>query len=430
MNAKPDSNARGERIDILLNSVSLVIVGLSGLAVITMIGAIWGVSGAGFFTELLAIWVVVSQIAAMGVQNSVLRSTAIADSTREKRRETWSAIALALVTGSACAGLLALLAGPIAQLFGGGGLHRALLYISPGILLFALNKIVIFSLNGLHHMRLVALSNALRMASLLLITIAVAWMEQPIETIGLAMSGAEALVLLVAGLSLATRYPPTVGRLGSKMKSHAAFGIRSLPSGAFLELNSRIDVLVLGLFTQQSLVGIYGYALAFAEGHQQLTMVYRNQFNPRLAACLKRNDLEELRSLFRRGGRACLRTLSITAIVALCGFPIVLWLQPNGEKFAQAPAIFAIIATGTVAGGTWLPFSMIRLQAGHPGEYSRLILTVLCINIAINLTLVPILGIYGAAIGTAMSLLAMGLLARKAMRRAAANLTISKPNSP
>ena len=43
----------------------------------------------------------------------------------------------------------------------------------------------------------------------------------------------------------------------SWLKRHLAFGARGLMSGVFLELNTRIDVLAIGLFLSDTDVGTY-----------------------------------------------------------------------------------------------------------------------------------------------------------------------------
>lgn len=420
----PDPITRQERGDILLNTIALGIVGLGGLALIALIGGVWGSSGAGLFTELLAVWIIAAQIGVLGIQTSALRSTSIAETRLQKREAAWTAIFATCITGGSCSVFVALLANPIANAFGDDDLARALILASPGVFLFSLNKVVIFSLNGLRHMRLVAIANALRMTSLLTFTGLIVWLQLPVENLGFAMAASEGIVLLVAGFSLAIRYSPSFTNLRSNIRSHVVFGVKALPGGAILELNTRVDVLMLGLFVEPSLVGIYGYALAFAEGHQQIAVVFRNQFNPRIAGYIAQRDSSGLRDLFRRGGRACLRTLFATAIIGVCGFPLVLWLQPNGDEFAAAPTIFMIIAAGTVIGGRWLAFSMTQLQGGHPGAYSRLVFSVLSVNLFANLALIPFFGIYGAATGTAISLIAMGLFSKAAMKRSEATIQL------
>ena len=417
MNHEPDLNLRRERVDLILNAGAIGFIGLGGLGLIALIGGVWGSEGVGLFTELLAIWIIAAQFGVLGIQTSALRSTSIAKTHLQKREAAWTAVFTTCITGGSCALLVAILADPIANAFGDEGLTQALTLASPGILLFSLNKVLIFSLNGLRHMRLVAVANALRMVILLFFTGLLFWFEIPIENLGLAMTAAEMVVFLVAGSSLALRYKPCLENLAANIRSHVSFGSKALPGGAILELNTRVDVLTLGLLVEQDLVGVYGYALAFAEGHQQIAVVFRNQFNPRIAGYLVRRDRFGLKALFRNGGRTCLNALLVTALMGVVGLPLVLMMQPKGDEFASAPMIFAIIATGTVLGGRWLPFSMIQLQGGRPGAYSRLVFNVLIINVLANLTLIPFLGIFGAAIGTSISLIAMGLLSRAAMGR-------------
>lgn len=417
-----ESIDREDRIDLVVNVASLGIVGLGGLVLIALIGAVWGSAGAGLFTELLAIWIVAAQLGVLGIQTSALRSTSLAEDHIRQREDVWSALLATGITGLLCGLIVAILSSPIGRILDDEDLRQALLMASPGVALFSINKVLIFSLNGLRHMRWVATANSTRMLGLLGFTGLVVWAQGAPRNLGLIMTVAEAVVFLVAMAGILFRYPPRFTNAWPRMRSHFIFGVKALPSGAILELNTRVDVLMLALFVSQSAVGVYGYALAFAEGHQQLAIVFRNQFNPRVARLLANHDLLGLRRLFESGGRLAVRALLVTAVAGLCGLPVILWLQPRGAEFASAPAIFAIIASGTIIGGRWIPFAMIRLQGGRPGAYSQLVFQVLCVNFAANLALIPFFGIYGAAGGTAISLVAMGLFSRSAMKRSIAEI--------
>ena len=56
-------------------------------------------------------------------------------------------------------------------------------------------------------------------------------------------------------------------------KVHLNYGIRCFLSGVFLELKSRVDILMLGFFLSDYEVGIYSFSALFAEGFFQVLIV-------------------------------------------------------------------------------------------------------------------------------------------------------------
>ena len=51
-------------------------------------------------------------------------------------------------------------------------------------------------------------------------------------------------------------------------------------SGILTEVNTRVDILVLGYFHGDTLVGVYSFAAILAEGFSQLPMVVRRSIDP------------------------------------------------------------------------------------------------------------------------------------------------------
>ena len=80
-------------------------------------------------------------------------------------------------------------------------------------------------------------------------------------------------------------------------------------------------------------------------------------------------------------------------------------------------AIYAILALGIAASSGHQPFLMLFSQLGRPGTQTLFIAGVFLSNVLLNLALIPWLGLYGAALATALSFLVLaGLLTWLARR--------------
>ena len=64
------------------------------------------------------------------------------------------------------------------------------------------------------------------------------------------------------------------------MHNHLRYGRSVVISGLSLELNARVDVLVLGGFLSSSYVGLYSFVAMLIEGFYQLIIVVKNFLNP------------------------------------------------------------------------------------------------------------------------------------------------------
>lgn len=75
-------------------------------------------------------------------------------------------------------------------------------------------------------------------------------------------------------------------------------------------------------------------------------------------------------------------------------------------------AVYAILACGIALTSGHQAFLMLFGQLGRPGTQTLFIAGFFGSNVLLNLALIPLLGIYGAALATALSFVAMVLLQR------------------
>ena len=81
------------------------------------------------------------------------------------------------------------------------------------------------------------------------------------------------------------------------VKEHFRYGFKIMPGNLVLELNARMDVMILGWFLSDAVVGVYYFALRFAEGFYQLLVVVRRNINPVIARNVSKKDFTALGEL-------------------------------------------------------------------------------------------------------------------------------------
>ena len=181
------------------------------------------------------------------------------------------------------------------------------------------------------------------------------------------------------------------------------FGSKSLPGGTATEMNSRIDVLMLGIFCSDKIVGVYSLAAMLAEGFDQIPSIFRVNYNPLLTKFVVQKRLGEIRSLIRGFLMKWIPFALIIGFLAILVFPLLVKIIASGPEFSQAWVIFAILMIGIIIRSGYSVFWELPVQSGYPGYQTILIGVVALSNILLNYVFIQWWGIYGAAIATTIS---------------------------
>jgi O-antigen/teichoic acid export membrane protein len=407
------------RQGVVWNLASTVVLAVGGFAMLALIGRNYEEEGLGLFFQVWAPYVILGQVAVGGLDRSVLRALAERELGRgERSAVVWAAL-LPAVVGSAL-GALAFhaLAEPIADWNRSPGVAEGVRAAAPGLFCFGVNKVLLGVVNGLRRMRAFALYQSLRYLLMPAGVAVVAGLGWSAERVAFVFTFAEGILLVVLLAELATQVSrPRLEWVGH-VRGHVRYGLRSLAAGVLLELNSRVDVWMLGRFVSDGAVGLYGTALQFAEGLFQLVIALQNNYNPVLARLWTERRVEELRALVRRDGRRALGGMLLISAVAVGLFPVALAILFPGQDFGASWLPFGILMAGIALSSARLPFFQFLLMSGHPAWHSLFMLSVVGVNVVANALLIPELGIVGAALGTAISFLASVVLLRACSRLA------------
>jgi O-antigen/teichoic acid export membrane protein len=403
--------------DVMWNIAGLGVAAVSGMALNTLIGAVYGAAALGAFNQVFASFIFFSQIAVLGVHHSVLKHVAAARDRREAGVITTTGLLLAVLLAVVVSAGYALAAQPIAAILASPAVARGIVLSSPGLLCFAINKVILAHLNGTRSMRLYAVFQAGRIVLMLGGFVVCERMGVTGDGLAVVLTIGEAGILL---LSL----PTVVGQLARPRRSelrqwlrtHLDFGLRGFLSGVLIELNTRVDVLMLGIFASDAVVGGYSFAAIFAEGFYQLLVVLRSNYNPVLVRLLADGDGDGLRRAVARGKRAVYAIMAALGAVAVAVYWLgIPFLTSSPELIASWP-VFAILVAGIVLSAGYTPFNQILLQAGRPGWHTVMVASVVAFNALANVALIWQFGAHGAALATAaafvFSVFALKLMSR------------------
>jgi O-antigen/teichoic acid export membrane protein len=182
------------------------------------------------------------------------------------------------------------------------------------------------------------------------------------------------------------------------LSEHAWFGIRGVLSGVLTELDTRIDVLMLGYFSNDTTVGLYSFAAILAEGIGQIPLVLRQNIDPIIGRHFATGDKEKIEDLARRVRKVFYPLMGWVALMAVLSYPVLFKLSSSENGLKQSWAVFVIIMIGIVINAGYRPFLGMMLQGGRPDVNTLFVGILVVSNVILNALFISMLGLYGAAV--------------------------------
>lgn len=170
-----------------------------------------------------------------------------------------------------------------------------------------------------------------------------------------------------------------------------------------------IDVVIVGAIAGSVASGIYGGASRFIAAGLIVDSALRVVVSPMFSRLIHLNDAQGIRGLYTLSAR-WLVLLSTPIYLLLGAFaPVVLsWLGPDFTPGARALGILCAGAIVTFLAGN---IHSVLLMSGHSGWAAANKAVVIVANVGGNIILIPVLGIEGAAISWAASMVLDAVLA-------------------
>jgi O-antigen/teichoic acid export membrane protein len=407
-----DSERARLRRDVVWNLVPVVLLAVVGLGLNFLVGRWWGADALGSFNQVTPAFFTLAVLGAGGLQYAVLR--AIAEAPDDSRVP--AVVVGALVPGVAFAALVALacvlLAHPIGRLVDSDAVATGMRWVAPGVFCFAVNKILLGVVNGLRRMRAFAIYTSLRYILIATGLVVARVADLPAAQLAVLWTFAEGALLVVLVVELvATVRLRNCGGWMRWARDHVAFGSRGLLATVAYEINSKLDVWMLGIALPDKAVGIYALASSLYEGATQLGVVVQNNLNPILARDLAAGRHAEVESMISRTRRWFVPMMIASVVLGAVLFPFVIPFLVGDPAFRAGAAPFAILVAGLAINSRWLPFNQTLLMASRPGWHTAYIAGMIAIAFTGDYLLIPILQLEGAAIATAFAQVASaGLL--------------------
>ena len=377
---------------------------LSGTAVgaVSAIVLAWGYGdeGVGVFAMLRTLPLLLGMLTDLGVSHSY--SFLI-----NRKGYPLNSVVITLVVAAACSGVVQIAIGVsigewVAGKFGLGLGTESLLWCS------ILAPVMMVQV---HVVNLLRARDDLRSANIFLVgceliilagvLFACIYSKGSVDFIAYSLSISSLCIFMLCCLLIARQMDWGAGQfLTGYLLEGVKFGIRSQLGNLMQVMSYRFDQLVIGALLGVSSLGVYVVASKVAELFKVFSLALVFVLEPKIS----RMDLGSARSyVIRSVGIVYLMNF----VVVLAGFligPIIIELAFD-EWAKEAVMPFFFLLSGLIfVGGNGL-FAAYNLGVGRPGLNSYAIMVGMVSSVALNFLLVPVLGLNGAALSSAIACL-------------------------
>lgn len=398
---------------VIWNMGAFALMAIIGVLMNVLILRFYSNEALGVFNQVYAIYILLSQLAVGGVHLSVQEMVPrLSNNLKDVEEAVSTALVLALLSALVVVGLSLPMTNTLADLLSSEGVAKALPLALPGLLFFSLNKVLISGINGIRHMKTFAALQLSRFVLMLPVLLYLAIDGAEPEYLGLVLSVPEpVLFLLILFLRRSWMPGPQTLQKRETIRRHFQFGNKALTGNFLLDVNTKVDVFILGFFLDDAAVGLYSFAATVAEGFMQLPVLLRNNFNPVITAAYKKGNTALFEKVLKQNIVAFYKMLAPLGLLSILGFPLLPWLSGSSD-WLSISLIYAILLLFLCLSAGYQPLLMLFNQCGLPGLQSTFIFWIFLANLLFNLALVPILGVYGSALGTGLSFLVQVWLTR------------------
>ena len=226
------------------------------------------------------------------------------------------------------------------------------------------------------------------------------------QCIAVFMVSVVSAVLLVRELSLAWR--------GKDLREALKYGLPLVPHFAAHWTLSISDRAILERFVGLGSVGIYSLAYQFGTVLQMLLTSVNQAITPAFSRAAR--DERARASLSRITTYYYLAVAGLALAIALTAKDIIALLTP--PSYHSAGQLVPFIVLGVAAMGLYfVPMNLLSMTAGKTNVIPLITMTAAATNVGLNLLLVPRMGIWAAAIDTAIGYSVLAVLTTVYARR-------------
>lgn len=395
-------------IDVQWAFISIVTASLAHFILRIVLGRELGPEGLGVYTLAFTIYLFGMQFAAFGIGEALTKYVAeFLDDQTTIRNYVSSGMTSSIITGALMGVVLFLLAPYIAISFLHipelEGMIQLTAFCYPFI---AIQKAVLGTLNGFRRMHLYAFLNIIQNVTVVATSIALVLLFE-MGVMG-AVIGFVGPTILVSALCLIL-IRDCVGLDASlwnipALRATTVFGFYVVLANSIGFLNTNIDSIMIGYYLNPAEVGIYAVAVLLAQTLTLIPRAVQRVTTPAMATLYGKGDIKGVRRLFYSILKKSLLVSAGSAVpIAVFGPYIIALLFTEEYLVSYIPLLILLMGYSISASFAAVNNTLSSIGRVHITFHITAVCGVL--NVLMNILLIPILGISGAALATTVTMI-------------------------
>lgn len=395
-------------IDVQWAFISIVTSSLAHFILRIVLGRELGPEGLGVYTLAFTIYLFGMQFAAFGIGSALTKYIAeFLDDRVAIRNYVSSGMTSSIITGALMGVVLFLLAPYIAISFFHVPELEGMIQLTALCYPFiAIQKAVLGTLNGFRKMHLYAFLNVIQNVGVVVVSIAL------VLLFGMGVMGA--VIGFVGPTILISALSPILVsdciRLEASLwdipalRATAVFGFYVVLGNSIDFLNTQVDSILIGYYMNPTEVGIYAVAVLFAQTLTLIPSAVQRVTAPATATLYGKGDIEGVRRVFYSTLKKSflISVGSATLIVAFGQYLIALLFT---EEYLVSYVPLLILLVGYTIGASFSAVGATLSSIGKVHIPFRISAVCGVLNIILNILLIPILGVNGAALATTVTMM-------------------------
>lgn len=275
--------------------------------------------------------------------------------------------------------------------------------------LLALNKNLLEILRGLKHIVLGQFPNMLLrpVVFLALVTTAYLFATKELDVRSIMLFQVYSTFLAVtAGFFLLRKYLPAPLKSiepAYKTKVWLRSALPLLLAQGMGVVIGQTDVIMLGAFKGAEAVGVYSIARRGANLIPFALFAVNMALGPTIASLYVAGDIHRLQNIITKSARI---VLCLTMPIAICLIVFASWILSNvfGNEFVTGATALSILCAGQLVNAAMGSVGLLMIMIGLERENFISVAIAAILNVILNIFLIPIWGVNGAAVATGISL--------------------------
>lgn len=397
-------------LDVAITLVASAFNMFLAFLISVLLGRYLGAEDLGLYRIIASIYAIALLIAAMGLPSALIKYVAEYKNDQKRLNEIVSSgIITSLLLAAIAVPTLYFLSGTLAYFFHMprlADLFKILSVVFPFILV---DQIFLGMFNGLREMKWYA-------AYYILQGIVTASTTAVLIYLGFGVTGAVIGMVMAAAVScmflslVSARYFRPVGQnFFETTKRLLTFSAPIVVTNGINTVNYQADTVIIGYYLNATDVGYYGASINLSRLLWTIPQAFQMITYPATSEYWSGNNHAALQKMIDKSMKYSACLLSISGL-AFAFFASEIVRLIYGAKFGDSVLPLQILLVGTVIWGVVISIGGSVTGAGRPDLGMRLVAISAITNLGLNLLLIPLMGIEGAAIATTVSLVVASLV--------------------